>query len=658
MRYLTKSRFKLALDCPTKLFYTGKKEYPDKSEEDSFLAALAEGGFQVGELAKCYFPGGTDIRSLSYDEALEQTNELLQHENAVIYEAAVCSGRLFIRADVLVKKGNKLFLYEVKAKSCDFDDESGFMNASGFLTNDWKPYVYDVAFQKYVLVNAFPDYQISSYLMLVDKNKAATVNGLNQKFQLYKNQDGRTGVYVIGDVDSVALGEQLLIPINVDGIISSIWTGKDTNEPPELSFKEMIEFFAQNYEADKRIDSPITPGCWKCEFYCTEEEEAHGLKSGFKECIRGEFHWTEQDFKKPTVMEIWDNRRKQRFLYEGKVFQSQLTENDLNVNSGTDGLSRTERQWLQVQKSLAGDYTPFFDKDGMIQKMQSFKYPLHFIDFETSMVAIPFHEGRRPYEQIAFQFSHHMLDIDGKIEHAGQYISTDKGEFPNYDFLRALKKQLENDEGTIFRYAAHENTVLNQIYVQLQNERSLPKKEKEELKQFIRSISTSSSNSVESWNAERTMVDMLQMVKLFYYDLRMKGSNSIKVVLPAVLNSSSFLQQKYGQPIYGRNSLIRSLNFEDGWVWLRKDVRGEVINPYKLLPKLFDGVEQTEDFITESSILADGGAAMTAYAKMQFTQMPDDERKALINGLLRYCELDTLAMVMIFEAWREWVDRD
>jgi len=48
-------------------------------------------------------------------------------------------------------------------------------------------------------------------------------------------------------------------------------------------------------------------------------------------------------------------------------------------------------------------------------------------------------------------------------------------------------------------------------------------------------------------------------------------------------------------------------------------------------------------------------AAMTAYMKMQFTNMPKEEKDALIQGLLRYCELDTLAMVMIFEAWREWI---
>ena len=151
------------------------------------------------------------------------------------------------------------------------------------------------------------------------------------------------------------------------------------------------------------------------------------------------------------------------------------------------------------------------------------------------------------------------------------------------------------------------------------------------------------------------MIDMLILVKNYYYVPRMKGSNSIKVVLPAVLQTSEYIQNKYSRSIYGKNSTIRSLNYEDGWVWIQKDENGDIINPYKLLPKLFDGVEETEDFLTGDSYLADGGAAMTAYMKMQFTNMPELEKESLIQGLLRYCELDTLAMVMIFEAWREWI---
>lgn len=89
MKYLTKSKFKLATECPTKLFYTGKKEYANTSLDNPFLEALAEGGFQVGELAKQYFPGGHNIHTLNYDEALKQTNKLLEQDEVVIYEAAI-----------------------------------------------------------------------------------------------------------------------------------------------------------------------------------------------------------------------------------------------------------------------------------------------------------------------------------------------------------------------------------------------------------------------------------------------------------------------------------------------------------------------------------------------------------------------------------------
>jgi len=72
-----------------------------------------------------------------------------------------------------------------------------------------------------------------------------------------------------------------------------------------------------------------------------------------------------------------------------------------------------------------------------------------------------------PYEGIAFQFSHHIAYSDGKYEHKGEYLNTKQGNFPNFDFIRALKKELENDVGSIFRYAPHENTYLNMIYYQL-----------------------------------------------------------------------------------------------------------------------------------------------------------------------------------------------
>jgi hypothetical protein len=292
----------------------------------------------------------------------------------------------------------------------------------------------------------------------------------------------------------------------------------------------------------------------------------------------------------------------------------------------------------------------------LLEEMSKWTYPLHFIDFETSMVAIPFNKGRRPYEGIAFQFSHHRVDKDGTISHAGQYLNTNRGEFPNFDFVRELKKELSHDNGTIFRYAPHENSYLNMIYKQLKAMTDKSVQDKSELIDFIKSITKSSGDVTPPWEGDRCMVDQWELVKKYYYHPEMKGSNSIKDVLPAILNDSEYLKHKYSEPIYGKNKEIKSLNLnEQTWITMKN---GKVINPYKQLPNLFVGVsaEELDRFITDSS-LADGGAAMTAYAKMQFSDMTDTEKKMVEDGLLRYCELDTMAMVFIYEYWKD-VTRD
>ena len=62
------------------------------------------------------------------------------------------------------------------------------------------------------------------------------------------------------------------------------------------------------------------------------------------------------------------------------------------------------------------------------------------------------------------------------------------------------------------------------------------------------------------------------------------------------------------------------------------------------------------DLLFNERDLQDGGAAMIAYAKLQFTDMSKVERQQIEQSLLRYCELDTLAMVMIYEGWRAMLD--
>ena len=222
-RYLTKSRFKLATECPTKLYYTGKKEYLNQKYEDSFLLALAEGGFQVGELAKLYYPGGHDITTLEYDEAVQQTNNFLSKENAVIYEGAIQTDNLFIRADILIKNGSQLDLIEVKSKSFDKTEDDPFYNKDGSIKSSWKPYLYDVAFQKHVTEQAFPSYRVNSYLMLADKNALCPTDGLNQKFRIIVDQDGRKSIVVSPMLSKEDLSTKLLCRVNVDNLCEEIF---------------------------------------------------------------------------------------------------------------------------------------------------------------------------------------------------------------------------------------------------------------------------------------------------------------------------------------------------------------------------------------------------------------------------------------------------
>jgi len=650
-RYLTKSRFKLALDCPAKLFYTGKPQYPDKSQDDAFLEALAEGGFQVGALAKCYYPDGIEVSERGYDIPLQNTQELLTNDDVTIFEGAFKYQNLFIRVDIIEKKGNNINLLEVKSSSFDGTNSRHMLNKKGSIDSGWSEYVYDVAFQKYVITKAYPDCNVHAYLMLANKNAVCTVAGLNQKFLLKTVEGERTVVEIVGDVSRDGIGDEILIRVCVDDLIDMIYQGTDTPNPPEQSFTDYVHYLADMYERDEKIVVPIHKDCKGCEFQTTVEEESDGKLSGFKECWKSELGWGDDTFNSPRILDIWNFRKKPELMNSGIYLMRDVKEEHIgDIKPSSDGrLTSTERQWLQVSKAVNGDINPYVNIEGLKQELDSFTYPLHFIDFETSMVAIPFFQGRRPYEQVAFQFSHHQVNYDLTIEHKGQYLCGTVGMFPNFEFVRRLKGELEHDNGTIFRYAPHENTVLNQIMAQLEEASITDVPDKPDLIAFIKSITHSNNHE-----GERDMVDLLKLVKWYYYHPLMGGSNSLKYVLPAVLNSSGYLQEKYSRPIYGKNSIIRSLNFDDGWVWIKKDDDGNIINPYTLLPPLFEGIadDQIDEFLMRSNI-QEGGAAMTAYAKMQFMQMKEIERESIVKGLLKYCELDTLAMVMLWEYWND-----
>ena len=669
-KLFTKSAFKQALDCPTRAYYYRNPQlYANQQLDDEFLESLAEGGFQVGEAAKVYYgiPEEGTIGALGYEESLAKTREMFAAPRVKIAEAAFRYGNCFIRADILVKEGNEIQLIEVKAKSWNPEENSFWGKRDpNAVSGDILPYVYDVAFQKWVVTNAlkeqYPDekFIVKAFLMMADKTKKAPIDGINQMFKIVE-VDGRKGAMRTPNAFKLAGTDPVVVAFNVDDVCERIiagTTGEQSVIFGELRFEEFVRKMADAYCKNDRVWAGISTKCFQCPFTKAADDDS-GLKDGYHECWIHALDWTEEDFTRPLVSDL--NGKKVDYLKRGEYHLDDIVPDPNHRINDSLGLESSDRNLLITglltgrkeitdlyNRNLHGD--TYLNVDYLRSQMDTWVYPLHMIDFETSAVALPFYKGMRPYESVAFQFSHHIIrktDEGYTIEHAGQFINVEKGKFPNFDFLRALKADLEKDGGSIFRYSPHENTILNHIADQLGFS---DEPDKDELQTFISSITHLKGYKT---GGPRDMIDLLEIVKKGFYHPSMKGSNSIKVVLPAILNTSKFIQDKYSKPIYG--SEIKSLNIPASKpiAWITFDEDGEtVINPYKLLPPISEYLGMSEEEAetigyAANSKIANGGAALTAYSELQFADYVESE--ALAKALLRYCELDTMAMVFIWE---------
>jgi len=617
MKYLTKSRFKQGLECPIKL----TSNYKSSEKNDDFLEALADGGFQVEELSRLHYKNGVLIEESDYDISVSKTNNLLKKKNCIIYEAAFLNEQLFVRTDILVKAENTIKVIEVKAKSFDSTMENIFLTKAGKIKSEWKSYLFDLAFQKHVVKKSFPEHKVESYLMLADKSKRASIDGLNQLFQITKNPNNRTGIDVkVESTDDI--GDPIMQQVNLTELINDI-ISKDIHKIHGLSFKSLVKNFTELYTNQKEIN-------WK-------DYKGHVCR----ECWMEQFNISDEDQLRPNIYELWAFRNQKKLFKSNIFFLDQLKKSDFDKSLDTQ-LSVENRQWLQIEKTVKQSLNKkvdfYLDVENLKVNMLDWKFPLHFIDFETCTSALPFTKGRHPYEQIAFQYSHHIIYHDGKIEHKSEYINAEPGRFPNYEFVRLLKKDLNDDYGSIFKYAPHENTILNAIYDQL-IESNEP--DKNELIDFIKSITNKKEKTKLVWKGDRDMIDLWDVVKKYFYHPYMKGSNSIKVVLPTIIKISEYIKKKYSKPIVEINST--SLNFSSNHVWIQDGN----LDPYSSLP--IPNFSQITNPVGDINKLNNGGAALTAYAKIQYLDMSLEEREIIKESLLKYCELDTLAMVMIYE---------
>lgn len=697
-RYFTKSAFKEALLCPARLNYYHNDDYANQNNSDEFLKALAQGGFHVEELAKIYHevPPENDLDGL---DTSEKTDELMLQENVVMAEATFKWGNFSVRADLIKKHGNQIELIEIKAKSWG-GEKNKWINKNGEVDSDIRKYVYDVAFQKYILTNylkeRFPgqSFTVTAALLMADKSKVAFEDHINQYFKIVE-KDGKTSIEKQSGwevlKDTGIQNQILTVYQEVDALCDNIINGISPEQEKYMhgyKFKDFVAEMSDRYVNGKKSfkDCSVTTECFKCPYYATEEDKKKNpnIKDGYDEC------WTELTKIFPKPYKVYDEKLLLESLWGGgntrtkgmllnthqKIYLDQISQDDLEIKERKNpGLHYNERKKIQIALAtgnldFAGDLAKgikngeYLDVAGLKKEMDKWEFPLHMIDFETSAVALPFYKGRRPYEQVAFQFSHHKIDKDESgnytIEHATQWIN-ESAEFPNFEFVSHLKDAV-GDKGTIFRYATHENSILRTIRQQLE-EKKPADYDYNALIAFIDSITHEKGDEAKSEAPKRDMIDLREIVIRYYYNPLMGGSNSIKAVLPAVLQSD-FLFEKYSKPIYG--SEIKSQNFtqENPKIWIEK--KGD--NPYKYLEPIEEFfpqssravIEQTEKNSDENDFgggqVNNGGAALWAYSLLQFKLQKPEEKKALLKALYRYCELDTLSMVFIWEYFNSEVE--
>jgi hypothetical protein len=146
-------------------------------------------------------------------------------------------------------------------------------------------------------------------------------------------------------------------------------------------------------------------------------------------------------------------------------------------------------------------------------ELEDVEYPVHFLDFETIMPAVPRYGGTRPYQTIPFQWSDHILYNDGNIEHREYLCEQDID--PREEFSRSVIQALGN-MGTIFIYTNYEITILKGIAQQLP--------------QFSKDI----NNTLERFK------DLCALIKKYFYHPGFNGSFSVKSVLPALIPWMSY----------------------------------------------------------------------------------------------------------------------
>lgn len=612
-RTLSKSDFKLASSCPTKLYYK-ESGYPQAQDGNPYLQLLADGGYMVEQLARLLYPEGIELSySGNAQENAAATAELLKRENVTLFEATLLSGRKLARVDILKKTGDRFELIEVKSKSFDGDElnegPAGPLRGKPKPHNiysKWKPYLEDVAYQALVLQELVPAAEVVPFLLLVDKSRTTSIEGLPGMFEITRGAtvDGRTkdlDVRYSGPPGTPA-PKELLRCLDVSTEVREL-------APGVAELAQELEALYHDNEIS-RLQHPLDWGCRDCEFRLSTGKRPNG----FVEC------WGKLADPSPHIFDLYDlgnnkwsgERLGDVLIRAGKTSLYDVDSAQLVKKSGEPTIASV-RQIIQINHTRSG--RPWIAPE-LSNSLATWQWPLHFIDFETSALALPYHAGMRPYETVGFQWSNHTVrDPTAAPEHAEWLNASDS--WPCLEFVESLRRSV-GDTGTVLMWSHHESTTLKKIRDQMDRYGVGDSGLREWMSRLVGADDT-----------PRRLVDMNDLCRKFFFHPGMAGKTSIKVVLDALWRTEAPMRERF-----------------DAWMGDRSFEVTSEHGPYESLPPITVGGVDLEVF--------EGTGAVKAYQAMRYGEERHhpDLVAAYRELLLRYCKLDTLAMVLIWDHWR------
>jgi len=292
------------------------------------------------------------------------------------------------------------------------------------------------------------------------------------------------------------------------GKVKIIYLNKEYRRRSEIIPSDLLMELDITAEVNELVDTVRAQTRDALQYLKTQDEPKNcscRLNSRSNHCPT--FHYLNPDIPEYSVFNISRISGKKLAL---------LIDNDIvNVHDVPEDIKLSVIQQNQVDAEKTQQ--PKIDREAIARVLSELEYPLYFLDYETVSTALPLYANCRPYQQIPFQYSLHVLrEPNGDLEHY-EYLSHDSNTLPAHELLSKLSQEI-GPTGSIVTWNKSFETARNREMAE----------QYPEFKELMTSINDRVFDLMEIFS------------KQHYVHPKFKGSNSIKKVLPILVDGFSY----------------------------------------------------------------------------------------------------------------------